>query len=211
MKPTDPIKSMQMAAYRYAYDDGIVEILIAVLLAAGAAMMMRFAGIVLWMAIGLTWVLPRLRDRITTPRAGYAVLPQRLVRDLLGVALFGLVAGAVVASLRWLTQDHGAPLGEYRWIPLFAGLLLSGGFLYVFQTARLKRFLLYLAVSIGGGLWFALTPETGIRQAAYASLRQLVWVLSAVVACGGLISLMLFLRRNPVRTGDEVQGAHNGR
>ena len=199
LKPTDPIQSIQRAAHRHTFRDGITEILVGILLAAGALTILRKPVIViLAIALTLKWTLPRLRSRFVTPRVGSAVLPERPGRTIVGVFIYGILAGAAVFMARLATAGSGAPLGAYRWLPLFVGLFLSGGFLYVAGKTRLRRFLLCLAASIGAGLVLALTIRTGARQEAYASLVTLLWGLSALLLLTGAGTLIRFIRRNPV-------------
>jgi hypothetical protein len=72
---------------------------------------------------------------------------------------------------------------------------------------RLKRFYLYLAASAGGGLLLTLTMTSGARKEAYATLRNLLWGLSALLVVAGTITLIRFIRRNPVFT-EKGGGSH---
>lgn len=196
MEP-DLLQPMRQAAYRHAYEDGIAEILVGVLLAVTA--LASFHSVwVLATALVLKRVLERIRDRVITPRTGSATLPERPARQLLGMAAYGVLAGILVAIVRLATADSGAPLGGYRWIPLFMGLFLSGGFLYVTSRAGLKRFYIYLAASVLGGLAMTLSMAGSTRQEAFNALSTLLWGLSALLITIGAVVFVTFLRHNPV-------------
>lgn len=196
MQP-DPLEPVRRAAYRHAYEDGITEILVGILLAVAA--LSTFRGIwIIVAAIALKWVLERVRDRVTAPRVGSATLPEPKGRLLLGMAGYGILAGIVVVIAHVATAGSGAPLGGYRWIPLFMGLFLSGGFLYVIGRAGLKRFYIYLAASVAGGLAMTLSVAGGTRQEAYDALSTLFWGLSALLVTIGTAAFIRFLRNNPV-------------
>jgi len=196
MEP-DLLQPMRQAAYRHAYEDGITEILVGVLLAVAALASFKSVWI-LAAVIVLKWVLERLRDRVTAPRIGSATLPERPGRLLLGMAVYGVGAGLAVLIAHLATANSGAPLGGYRWIPLFMGLFLSGGFLYVTSRAGLKRFYIYLAASVVGGLAMTLSVAGGTRQEAYDALSTLLWGLSALLVTFGAVAFIRFLRNNPV-------------
>lgn len=208
MKKSDPIRLMQQAALRHAVDDGISEILVGILLAAGALLVLhpRGAVLVLGVAAGLKWLLPRLRDRITTPRVGSATLPQQPFKLLAGIFIYGVLSGFVVLGLRAATGGHTGPFGQYRWLPFFVALFLSGGFLYFARTTNLKRFYVYLAVTVGGGLAFTLTMPSGERLQAYGELITLLWLLSALFVVTGSAVLARFILHNPV-VPSEGQGS----
>lgn len=208
MKARNPMRLIQRAAQQHAFDDGITEILIGVLVAAAALLILRPGGLIfmLGIAVLLNWALPRLRDRITTPRIGSAVLPQRPIRTIVGIFMSGVLSGCAVMALRMVTGGNSGPLGEYRWLPLFAGLFLSAGFLYLARSTRLKRFYIYLAASTGGGIVFALTMPSGDRLLAYGELTTLLWLLSALFVVTGSIVLVRFIRRNPLFPS-ETQGS----
>jgi len=199
---------MAKAARKHPFEDGIAEILIGVLLATGAlTLLSRWGFMMLLAAMGLNWALPKLRDRWVTPRAGSASLPQdKPGRVLAGMFGYGLAVGGAVLVLHLLTRGFGAPLGGYRWLPLFVGLFLAGGFLYVWRTAGLKRFGVYLAASVGGGLLLTLAMQDGLRETAYGEVRKLLWLLAALFLVTGAVTLAGFIRRNPV-IGETGEGS----
>lgn len=212
MKTSDPIRLMRQSAQRHAFDDGIAEILAGVLLVAGALLALhpRGAVLVLGVAALLNWALPRLRDRITTPRVGFAKLPQRPFRTLVGILIFGILSGCAVLVLRVVTGGNAGPFGEYRWIPFFVGLFLSGGFLHLARSTRSKRFYVYLAASIGGALGFTLTMPSGERLQAYAELTSLLWLLSVLLVVTGSSVLVRFIRHHPVLPSDGQGSSPHG-
>ncbi|MBL8232606.1 MAG: hypothetical protein JNL98_29175 [Bryobacterales bacterium] len=211
MKYKAPIDAFAKAAQRHPFNDGIAEILVGLLLATAALVTLsKWGFLVLFVALGLSRLLPRLRDHVATPRAGAATLPRENPwRFLLGIFAYGLLVGGILIALHWLTADRGSPLGEYRWLPLFVGLWLSGGFLHAVRTTGLKRFGVYLAASLGGGAYFTLAMNTGARAAAYGELRNFLGFLAAMVLIGGIGTLINFLRRNPVFVpGEHAEAGH---
>lgn len=207
MEPSDPFPAMRLATFRRAYEDGIAEILTATLLASAAAILLRRQGVlILFLAIALNRALPRLRDRYTAPRTGVAQLPAP-PHFLRGILLYSALTAAAVTLAAWLLPA----LGGYRWLPLFTGLLLSGGFLHVVLTARLKRFALYLAAASLGGLTCTLTLETGARLESYEALRTLLAGLAALLAISGTTVFLSFLHHNPVFPGDPAAPLSHGR
>ncbi len=207
MAQTDPLMSIHEAAYRHAFEDGITEILAGILLAAGALLTLRSGGgvVILAVALGLMWALPRLRDRVTTPRTGSASLPMWPGRTIWGILVYGILAALAVLALRTATVGYGAPLGEYRWLPLFTGLFLSGGFVFAARKTRLKRFYFYILAAVGGGLLLAVTMNSGTRLEAYWRLTALLWGLSGLLLLIGTVTLVRFIRRNAIVAG-EIQG-----
>lgn len=211
MKYRAPIDAFAKAAQRHLLNDGIVEILIGLLLTTAALVTLsRWGFLVLFVALGLSRLLPRLRDHVATPRVGAATLPRENPwHFLFGIFAYGLLVGGLVFVLQWFTADLGSPLGGYRWLPLFVGLWLSGGFLHAVRTTGLKRFGVYLAASLGGGAYFTLAMNTGARAAAYGEVRHFLGFLAAVVLIGGIVALITFLRRNPVFVpGEEAEAGH---
>lgn len=210
MKP-DPIESIQEAVHRHSFEDGINEILVGVLVAGGALTLGYRGGVffVLALALLLKWALPRLRDRIAAPRVGMAELPAQPARQMTGIVVYCLLAGLVVVAAWLATGRSRSPLAEYRWVPLFTGLCLSGGFIYAAGRTRLKRFYIYLAATLAGGLLVTLTMSTGGRQEAFGALAQLLWMLSALLIVMGSVILIRFIRRNPVISSEaDGSGAH---
>ena len=198
------LRSFREAAHRNAFEDGVAEVLLGVLLATAAAVVLRRTGIlILAVAAVLPWALQRLRNRITRPRVGEAELPREAFGSPKGILVYAiLAAGVTLVAFLLAVSFGGARFGGYRWVPLFAGLAVSGGFLAVASRTRLKRFYLYFAAAIGGGVFCALTASSGARQDGYEALRNLLWGLSALLLVVGTATLIGFIRRNPVFSGE---------
>ena len=191
------LDTIERNAYRYAYGDGIKEILCGLLLAAASVTVRTPVGGLVALALGILFIriLPRLRDRFTAPRAGYAEVERPSARLLGGIAAWMVLIGAIVAAVSALTSDHGSP---YRWIPAFVGTVIAGGFIFAARRSGLTRFYFYVAAAIGGGVTLSVLRPAENRLEGYSRLYLLMAGLAVILLAGGTTVFLRFLRRHPV-------------
>jgi len=201
MTRRDGLERIRREAHHELHRDGLTEIAAGVFLFIVALAVGRPAFYWTYL-VGLVVLGPglrRLRSRYTYPRIGFAELPSEDRRRLgRGMALWVVGAFLVVAAGLALLGAFTDHLAWRRAAPALAGLLFSGGFLYLAQQSGLKRvYALAVASAVSGGLlaWPGIGPRI---EGAYASLR--VWAVLMALLClavGGL-AFRRFLRETPI-------------
>lgn len=201
------IRDAERRAYRYWYEDGLIDILLGMfLLLVGATSVLEevplpeglaiAAGVVrivvvVVAALVLRRIVRRLKERVTYPRTGYVAYRRRpgWLRWLkVGT---GVTAGAIIGLLS-VSQS-----GVVQWLPVLAGTLIGAALLYAGVRFDLTRYHALALVSVlAGGVaaWLALSSTLRL-----ALLLGIVG-LAAVVA--GVVTLIGYLRRNPRQEGD---------
>lgn len=197
------LESITVEAHRHEYADGIREVWVGLLLAVGAlGVGGRYIGaLVPLAALVLAASLPKVRDRFTTPRAGYAELPFSGTRLLGGITVYVTAAAVLVIVVMALAGDLATPARRYRWIPALVGVALAGGFIHAASVSRFRRFRVYAWASVLAGMSLTLTA-TGGRAEAYSRLAELLGGLSVLLVVTGAAIFIGFLRRHRVHAGD---------
>jgi hypothetical protein len=189
----DPIDQAARRARRYWYVDGLNEIAFGGLCALlgiyfqiqGALQIpsllrqMLEAGFVLLIIAGvlmLNKLVNLLKERITYPRSGY--VSYRRPNTIRRIAT-GLLAAAIASVLSALLML--APVG-LDWMAGLTGLALAAVWLFIAWRLQLSRFLVLSLVSLGGGIFLAVTELDGIAGIAA------IYILdgAALLASGGL-------------------------
>lgn len=107
-----------------------------------------------------------------------------------------------------VTGDLTDRLAFYRWLPLFCGVLVAGGFVHAAGTSGLLRFKVYAAAATAGGLALTFAMPTPGRAAGYARLSLLLGFLAALLVASGAWVLVRFVRSNPAAPADAEGGGH---
>lgn len=205
------VRQAQQRAYRYWYEDGLIDILLgAFFLLVGASSLLpqldlpptartlieglRIGAIVV-AALALRRFVRALKQRITYPRTGYVAYRAR-PRVLRWVKVgIGVAAGGLVGVLATSQSE------SVRWALLLVGVLVGSGFLYVGVRLRLLRYhlLALTSVLVGGVLALPDLPDD-LRLAGFLCV-----VGGAQIVSGG-ITLISYLRRNPAHDAEGAGG-----
>jgi dipeptide/tripeptide permease len=189
--------TVQRVGRRETYLDGLLEVAIGavlfiVALATGRpAFYWTYLAAILILGPGLR----RLKARYTYPRIGYVKFPDEdPKRFRKGIATWVIGVFLLVAVTLTLSGHLTDNLAWRRAAPALAGLLFSGGFLYMAQQSRLVRHYVLAAVSVLlGGLMVWPTVE-----GAYGNLRVWAVMMALVSLAVGADVLRRFLRNHPV-------------
>jgi hypothetical protein len=197
----DPINQAASRARRYWYIDGLNEIAFG-----GLCMLLGLyfqvqdslqlsswlrhmleAGLVLFIivfAFGLTKLVNLLKAQITYPRTGYiAYRRPSTIRRL----ATGLLAAAIASVLSALLMI--APTG-LDWMAGLTGLALAAVWLFLAWRFQLSRFLALSLVSLGGGIFLALTQPDGV-----AGLAAMYFLEGTALLLSGGLTFGAYLRR----------------
>jgi hypothetical protein len=210
---TDERKNGEMAlqrqtadrlVYREEMQSGLADMMIASFFIVPAVVISR---------PGLTWLylVPLLllgpayraaRRTYIEPRLGYAELQTEPPGRLLGgIAIFGIVAAALLGLVLLALGDAGEPSQWRRWAPALAGVLFGGGLVYAGRRSGLPRYFLLALLSAGGGTLLALFIHSG----SYLGLRIYLLVMGILVFGNGLILFSRFTRTHPIHE-EETHG-----
>jgi hypothetical protein len=193
------LKEIEQRPLRHWLVDGLPELLMGVLLLAwGGLWLIRDAlpagtlrrifwsvGPLVLVALlfACKWLLFRLKEQITYPRAGYVKARHRGRR-----AAWAAVAGSLVAAL----VGFGSRSPDARRLfPLIFGVILAGGFLWMARRLRAPYLLLYALVPLLFQAYYYWADE-GIM-----SLEWMLVILGAMCATAGAVRLRRFVRQNP--------------
>lgn len=197
----DPIDQAASRARRYWYVDGLNEIAFG-----GLCILLGFyfqvqdslqlsswlrqileVGLVLFivaLVLLLNKLLNFLKARITYPRSGYVSYrrPNTIRRFVTG-----LLAAAIASVLSALLMI--APAG-LDWMAGLTGLVLAAAWLFLAWRFQLSRFLVLSLVSLGGGIFLALTQPDGV-----AGLAAMYFLEGAALLVSGGLTFWAYLRR----------------
>jgi hypothetical protein len=196
----DTIDQAARRARRYWYVDGLNEIAfggLCVLLGIyfqiqGALQIsaqlkqMLEVGLVLFILV-IVIVLNKLvnlaKERITYPRSGYVNYRRPSAIRRLAT---GLLAAAIASSLSAVLM--AAPAG-LDWMAGLTGLALAAVWLFIAWRMQLSRFLGLSLVSLGGGIFLALTQLDGI-----AGIAAIYFLEGAALLVSGGLTFWAYLR-----------------
>lgn len=201
------LKRKAMAA---PYEDGVLELLMALLFVGIAALWAAERGelltlLALPIVIGGGFVLARIKRTVTEPRIGH-VQPRSDDNSPFWhwIAFFGggllLMVGAIL-----LTGDIGTSESWVRWMPLLSGYIIAGAFRYLATASGLRRYLTLGAISFIVGAGVSITSD----GSSYTPLATYFVIMAGVTAAFGAISLVVFLSRHP-RLATPAAGSERG-
>ncbi len=196
----DPIDQAVRRARRYWYVDGLNEIAIGGLcLLLGiyfqvqgnlqiAALLreMLEIGLVL-IIIGGVFLINKamkfLKEQITYPRTGYVGYRHPSLFRRLATGLLAAAIAAVISAVLMI-----APVG-LDWMAGLTGLILAAVWLFIAWRLQLSRFLVLSLVSLGGGVFLALTQLDGI-----AGVSAIYFLEGAALLVSGGLTFWAYLR-----------------
>lgn len=197
MLETGDLKRIEQKAFRHTLQDGLVELTAGVYLVILAGFLQFTGGVVVALALFFLIGVPlvrHLKNRVTYPRIGYASFaqgdPGKLGLFMLGFLLLGLAAMVTVLVI---TGDISVARKWYRWMPIFIGIVLSGGFIGLAAISGLVRLWVYALFSVGLGVaWSIPRFEPRMENISFYLLSMGLFLIP-----WGLILFVLFLRRYP--------------
>lgn len=134
------------------------------------------------------WVVRRLKQRVTFPRAGYVALREPTQRERLGTAAFAIIVAMVLASVIMRARTENVQ----RLITPGVGVIVSLGFVVASMKQRDRHFLVLAGVALAFGI------ALGSLQMGWQSLNWLFIVLGVVATVAGGIRLSHFVRKHGV-------------
>lgn len=196
------VVELKRRAYQHTLQDGLTEILAAIMFLASVAMLQQ-RGLICFIGLAMVLlpvVINRLKAKVTYPRTGYLELrdqpPKRIVWGMF------LVIGAAIVLMALLLLVAGRlddPASWRRWAPLLAGFLVSCGFHHAAQRSGLLRFRCYELMSLAAGLLISILGSGH----SYAGVQIYCLVMAGATMLGGVVHLVRFVQRNPVRIAEE--------
>lgn len=201
------LKRKAMAA---PYEDGVLELLMALLFVGIAALWVAGRGellglLALPIIIGGGFLLTRIKRTVTEPRIGH-VQPRsddnspawHWLAFFCGGLL--LMTGAIL-----LTGDLGTSESWVRWMPLFSGYLIAGAFRYLATASGLRRYLILGAISLIVGAGVSIASD----GSSYAPLAVYFLIMAGVTTAFGATALVVFMSRHP-RLATPAAGPEGG-
>ena len=192
------------------YEDGVLELLMALLFVGIAALWTAGRGellgiLALPIIIGGGFVLARLKRTVTEPRIGH-VQPRsdedspvwHWVAFFCGGLL--LMVGAIL-----VTGDLGTSESWVRWMPFLSGYIIAGAFRYLATASGLRRYLILGAISLIVGAGVSISSD----GSSYTPLSIYFVIMAVVTAAFGATSLVVFLSRHP-RLATPAAGSERG-
>lgn len=200
MTTPDPLATLRRRAFRHAFEDGAIDLVLGLFtFMVGAATQRRALLVLVLVYFGLmSTAWKALHQGLTSRRTGYAEVPGDPPRQLLAVVLLaGCLTMAVVAALT-LTSGRLWSFDRWPdWTPMVSGLILAIGFLHVAIRTGLGRFHLLAAATVGASLFFWLYPF-GPRINPSDRLTLSLFVTAAVLMLTGAVAIARFVRSRPV-------------
>ena len=198
-------KTTDRLAYRESMQTGLADMMIASFFIVPAVVIGR--PVLTWLyLVPLLLLGPAyraLKRKYIEPRLGYAELQNEPPGRLLGgIALFGMVAVAILALGLMVSGTIDDPSQWRRWSPALAGVLFAGGLLYAGRRSGLLRYHLLALVSVAGGILIALRLESG----TYLGVRIYLLGMGIIVLLNGLLLFSRFTRNHPIH--EEVVDEH---
>lgn len=201
------LKSIERRPMQYWFIDGLPELAMGLLwIVWGGAWLLGLAlprgkvWSVYWTFVPLlltlsgvaaTWVVKKLKARITFPRAGYVEWQaptggQRLAAMI--VAAFTAAAAVALVTLSRRVPDLASLAAPGM------GVLLSLGFVVASRTQRAPHLLLLAALSLVLGFAF------GALDTGWEAMNWMLLALGVAMMIVGAVRLRLFLLKNPLET-----------
>lgn len=192
------VKRLAQRSFHAVDGDGLTELACGTYLLVAGALLPRphVVAVVVLVPLLFLAALTKLRQRYTYPRVGYARPPaERPLVLLRGIGLY-LLGCAALLLLGLLAAYKGALTAEIwkQWVPLWAGLCLTGGFISTATRRGTWLPLLYAAASVAAGVGASLAPASHYLE----RVHHLALVLGGVLVAGGLLTFLMFLHRHPV-------------
>ncbi|MGQ9682769.1 MAG: hypothetical protein ACUVX9_09555 [Anaerolineae bacterium] len=203
------IDRVMQRAWRYWYEDGLVELaagllfLLVGLVFAVEALLPHLAAfsafalpvVVVGGMVLARWALGALKSRLVFPRTGYVSYRRVGRRRRL---LTAMVGGAMAAGLSSLIVTVPA---ARSWIPALQGMVVGLAWLWVGHSIGLLRYYVLGALSAGCGLLLAFLGLGEISGSAlYYSVQGL-----AMAGSGG-VALHAYLRQSRDQVGEDDNG-----
>ncbi|MDJ0752239.1 MAG: hypothetical protein QNJ45_01890 [Ardenticatenaceae bacterium] len=136
-----------------------------------------------------------LKKRVTYPRIGHAKYPAKTIRQRQWQnMIIALVLGSVIGYI-WGFSGRGFAFftSSFDWVPLVGACLLPAAFLYLSVQTGVRRYLLFSGLLLVTGLGAAALSHPLISR-----LIAIMALAGLVLSLGGLITLILFVKRYPI-------------
>jgi len=185
--------------------DGLMEVVFGVYFSViGLALAGGSSGAFVAFVVFLAPLLQGLKKRFVYPRTGYVKLREGDPGSAPWFALGSLALGLVVLIVVLIALGIiGQPALWYRWMPIFFGIGMAGGFLGLGLAVRMARYFVIASMTLLGGPAFALLPLPGKLE----NIGLFFAAFGAVLLIWGVVTFGLFVRRYPVvkeEAGDAV-------
>ncbi len=209
MSDTISLEKLDQRAYRYSIQDGLSEMLMAVLFFCGAAAVAHPSRT--WMVgLGVVMAFPayrKLHQRFCVPRIGYVEpkteAPGRLLR---GMMTFALIVLAATALGLIIFSDVSDPEVWKGWSPALVAVLCCGGLNYAASRSGLRRYYLLMVIFVTAGFGFSFVEFA----APMVRLEGFILTIAGLLFLWGLALFVVFLRTYPVVAPEEPEETSDG-
>lgn len=200
------LKEIERRANYAAFQDGVMEIMLGVLLIFfGGAMSSKgtLTPLIVFAIFAANPILNRIKARYIYPRVGYVKLPQEEQKDTKGIGIAALVFVIfLLVSLGISSWIMGAQAGKDFWmtfiLPPFTGFMMAFGPFWLGQTYGLVRGYVFAAIFLILGI---VIPVFGFAS-GYEAVGLICSIQGIIILITGIIMFTRFLRRYPPVQGE---------
>ena len=196
------LKEIERKAYRDSLQDGLMELVMGVCLAAmsSRALSPAFIGMFVLAPLLFRRVLMAMRRRFTYPRIGYVKLVDEKPKEVLGgIATVMLIVIAAMAVAFVIFGDVRSFALWLKWFPAFVGVLLAGMFSSIAAKSGLIRHYAFALASVISGLVFSILRFEPLVTGLFIYFL----VMGVLLILCGLVIFIRFLRRHPLPAEEE--------
>ncbi len=196
------LKEIERRALRGSQQDGLMELVMGVCLAAmsSRALSPVFIGTFVLAPLLFRPVLMAMRKRFTYPRIGYVKLVEEKPKEVVGgIATLMLILIAAMAVGFVIFGDVRNFALWLKWSPAFVGVLLAGMFSSIAAKSGLIRHYAFALASVISGLVLSILRFKPLETGLFIYFL----VMGVLLILCGLVIFIRFLRRHPLPAEEE--------
>lgn len=192
------LKRMEQKANRLLSQDGLMEMLLGAIFFASSASFSGSGSFVPFLPLYIIFmkkIVEAFRIRYTYPRIGYVKVPDEETSEF-GKGVYVIVAAVAIllgVGIYFVSNDISFD-GIIKWIPVGIGIFMTGVFKYNIEKNGDRINLLYIAVTVLGGIGFALMEFNPVKE----GLQMYLLFISGFFIIAGVVRFISFTRKYPV-------------
>jgi len=195
---TEHLDNLEMRAFRYEAQDGLVEFLSGIMFFFIARVVVdpHLAWMPALLLFPMRWAAKFFKTRFTYPRMGYVKFKSENGSDFgRGVLTFLLGVLVLMALALWIFGDISSWDQWMKWLPTMMAGFCSGGFIYMAERTRLPRHYFLIVFCLCWGVACSLMDVPSPHHA----IQRWTLGLGLVLLVMGTTIFLNFLRTHPVR------------
>ncbi len=191
------LKRMEQKANRLLSQDGLMEMLLGAIFFASSASFSGSGSFVPFLPLYIIFmrkIVEAFRTRYTYPRIGYVKVPDEESSDV-GKGILVFVGAVMLVFVLGIYFGPGGITFErmIKWLPVGIGLFLTGAFKYNIEKTGDRLNLLYIVVTVLGGVGFALMEFNPVKE----GLQMYLLFISIFFILAGVTRFISFTRKHP--------------